>query len=113
VFEYPSLDRSLDRYRDFGILFLPRESGDLSFVQLLRGAARRAVATERPTFELYTRRPYLTSRLRRSRWTPHRRRPTKRSVCRRVRELLWEARRKCQGIHVNPDVRVRTPGWEI
>jgi hypothetical protein len=37
---------------------------------------------------------YLKRRLRRSRWTPHRRRPTKRSVCRRVRELLWEGSRR-------------------
>ena len=75
-----------------GFLFFPasRESRDSSALgKSLRGAARRAVATERSTF---TRRPLLASRLRRSRWAPHRRRPTKRSVCRRVRELLCEGK---------------------
>ena len=78
-----------------GFFFFPasRESRDSTALgKSLRGAARRAVATERSTFEFKTRRPLLASRLRRSRWAPHRRRPTKRSVCRRVRELLCEGK---------------------
>ena len=83
-----------------GFFFFPasRESRDSTALgKSLRGAARRAVATERSTFEFKTRRPLLASRLRRSRWAPHRRRPTKRSVCRRVRELLWEGSRNAKG----------------
>ena len=83
-----------------GFFFFPasRESRDSTALgKSLRGAARRAVATERSTFEFKNRRPLFASRLRRSRWAPHRRRPTKRSVCRLVRELLCEGKAICKG----------------
>ena len=59
----------------------------------LRGAARSALAAEGRRSEFFFRRPYLTSRRRRSRCAAPRRRPANESTCRRVESSSFRGRR--------------------
>ena len=61
-----------------------RECDCIRFGELLHGAAWSAPAAEGRRSEFFYRRPYLTSRRRRSRCAAPRRRPANESTCRRV-----------------------------
>jgi hypothetical protein len=69
-----------------------RERDCIRLGELLRGAARRAVAAEGRRSEFFYRRPYLTSRQRRSRCAAPRRRPANESTCRRVESSSFRGR---------------------
>ena len=62
----------------------PRVRLPIRLVELLCGAAWSALAAEGRRSEFFFRRPYLTSRRRRSRCAAPRRRPANESTCRRV-----------------------------
>jgi hypothetical protein len=68
---------------DFDV-FCHRECDCIRFGELLRGAARSALAAEGRRSEFFFRRTYLTSQRRRSRCATPRRRPANESTCRRV-----------------------------
>ena len=69
-----------------------RECDCIRFAQSLRGAARNALAAEGRRSEFFYRRPYLTSRRRRSRCAAPRRRPANESTCRRVESSSFRGR---------------------
>ncbi len=60
--------------------------------ELLHGAARSALAAEGRRSEFFYRRPYLTSRRRRSRCAAPHRRPTNEATCRRVESSSFVGR---------------------
>ena len=71
---------------------LSPRSVQLRLVKLLHGAARSALAAEGRRSEFFCRRPYLTSRRRRSRCAAPRRRPANESTCRRVESSSFRGR---------------------
>ena len=75
------------------IFFCRRERDCIRLGELLHGAARSALAAEGRRSEFFYRRPYLTSRRRRSRCAAPRRRPANESTCRRVESSSFRGRR--------------------
>ena len=69
-----------------------RERDCIRLGELLHGAARSALAAEGRRSEFFTRRPYLTSRRRRSRCAAPHRRPTNEATCRRVESSSFVGR---------------------
>ena len=74
-----------------------RECDCIRFAKWLRGAARNALAAEGRRSEFFYRRPYLTSRRRRSRCAAPRRRPANESTCRRVESSSFRGKSCRQG----------------
>ena len=70
-----------------------RECDCIRFTKWLHGAAWSALAAEGRRSEFFYRRPYLTSRRRRSRCAAPRRRPANESTCRRVESSSFRGRR--------------------
>ena len=70
-----------------------RERDCIRLGELLHGAARSALAAEGRRSEFFFRRPYLTSRRRRSRCAAPHRRPTNEATCRRVESSSFRGRR--------------------
>ena len=72
--------------------FCRRERDCIRLGELLHGAARSALAAEGRRSEFFFRRPYLTSRRRRSRCAAPHRRPTNEATCRRVESSSFVGR---------------------
>ena len=68
-----------------------------TFWATARGAARSALAAEGRRSEFFYRRPYLTSRRRRSRCAAPHRRPTNEATCRRVESSSFRGKRAAAG----------------
>ena len=73
--------------------FCRRERDCIRFTKWLHGAAWSALAAEGRRSEFFYRRPYLTSRRRRSRCAAPHRRPTNEATCRRVESSSFRGRR--------------------
>ena len=72
--------------------FCRRECDCIRFAKWLHGAAWSALAAEGRRSEFFHRRPYLTSRRRRSRCAAPHRRPTNEATCRRVESSSFRGR---------------------
>ena len=82
-----------------------------TFWATARGAARSALAAEGRRSEFFYRRPYLTSRRRRSRCAAPHRRPTNEATCRRVESSSFRGKSCRQGssyFKLNRDVPLIT-----
>ena len=84
--------QSRARILRFWIFLCRRECDCIRFKKLLHGAARSALAAEGRRSEFFPRRPYLTSRRRRSQCAAPRRRPANESTCRRVESSSFRGR---------------------
>ena len=80
------------RFLRFWIFSCRRERDCIRFTKWLHGAAWSALAAEGRRSEFFYRRPYLTSRRRRSRCAAPHRRPTNEATCRRVESSSFVGR---------------------